>query len=127
MGYRKLSPHANGRPRLAGACLIALLILAFLAPSFDLQSVAAFPTAACSTSDDEPPDALIFLQEPLSDDDNPCALWEGATDIDTILLVERAPPESLSPSLSFSFRDPPAPFSRFKRLVSTPRSPPRFF
>ena len=74
MGHQKLSPHSNGKPRLAGALFslgIALLILSFLVPSYDLQPVASFPTAACSTSDDEPPDAVIFLQEPLFDGDDP--------------------------------------------------------
>jgi hypothetical protein len=128
MGHRKLSPHSNGKPRLARALFsfeIALLILAFLAPSFDLQPVASFPIASYNTSDYEPPDAVIFLQEPpFSNENELCALWEMGSNFDNALFLERATIASFTPTLSFSFSDFIRRIFGSQRLLLSPRSPP---
>jgi hypothetical protein len=128
MGHRKLSPLANGKPRRAGALLslgIALSILSFLVPSYDFQPVASFSIAACNKSDDEPPDALIFLQEPPSYSENEFrAVWETGFNFDSSLFLERAAIENWHSTLPFCFHDLTPRLSRFKLLVLTPRSPP---
>jgi hypothetical protein len=105
---------------------IALVILSFLAPSYDLQPVASFPIAACNTLDDEPPDAVIFLQKPLSGgNDDACALWEAAADFDRFSLPVQAAPSDPSQAPSECCFGP-IPRNLLKLLISTPRSPPLF-